>query len=207
MTVVRKKLRRSKRPTDEFMLAVIKEDMLNKGHVRDVFPLIYDNFHRVISSALERHSCHYTEKEDQKQEVLIRVYKALPDFRGSCSIVTWIYQITVNVARSWRRRARLGPELCCIPDDDTEEAFWEERTPETTVDAMTQIDQAYANIEKLPLKGRSAVKASIQFEGELKPAARSLGLDYRTYKTRLRRARKLIRDNMDFDQLPPESTA
>ena len=198
-----KRLRRSKRPTDEFLLAFVKEEMLNKGHLGDSFPLIHKNFHKVISSALERHSCHPTEKEDQKQEVLIRVFRALPEFRGGCSIVTWIYQISVNVARSWRRKARNGPTMCSIPEDDTEEALWIEKTPETIGDAHSQLELALENIKKLPPKWREAVEASIQFEGELKPAAKLLGLDYRTYKTRLRRARKKIRKGVEYSNLPP----
>jgi RNA polymerase sigma-70 factor (ECF subfamily) len=35
--------------------------------------------------------------EDVAQEVFLRVWKALPKFRGECKLSTWIYRITINL--------------------------------------------------------------------------------------------------------------
>jgi RNA polymerase sigma-70 factor (ECF subfamily) len=35
--------------------------------------------------------------EDIAQEVFLRVWKALPKFRGECKLSTWIYRITINL--------------------------------------------------------------------------------------------------------------
>jgi RNA polymerase sigma-70 factor (ECF subfamily) len=44
--------------------------------------------------------------EDVVQEVFLVVRRRLPEFRGDAEITTWLYEITVRVARDWRRRAR-----------------------------------------------------------------------------------------------------
>jgi len=41
--------------------------------------------------------------EDALQETLLRVYNALPSFRGDASFSTWLYRITLNSTRNWIR--------------------------------------------------------------------------------------------------------
>ena len=47
---------------------------------------------------------------DLSQEVFLRVFRTLPQFRGQSQLRTWIYRIVVNQARNrqrwWRRRHR-----------------------------------------------------------------------------------------------------
>jgi RNA polymerase sigma-70 factor (ECF subfamily) len=45
--------------------------------------------------------------EDLVQEVFLRVHRRISGFRGDCEVSTWIYAITENVVRSWRRRDRI----------------------------------------------------------------------------------------------------
>lgn len=44
--------------------------------------------------------------EDVVQDVFLVVRRRLPEFRGEAEITTWLYEITVRVARDWRKRAR-----------------------------------------------------------------------------------------------------
>ena len=50
------------------------------------------------------------EAMDLSQEVFLRVFRTLPQFRGQSTLRTWIYRIVVNQAsnrqRWWRRRHR-----------------------------------------------------------------------------------------------------
>ncbi|MDQ7774328.1 MAG: sigma-70 family RNA polymerase sigma factor [Elusimicrobiales bacterium] len=52
------------------------------------------------------------ETEDLTQEAFIRIYKALPSFRGDCAFSTWAYAVTRNVCRgALRKRGREGDIL------------------------------------------------------------------------------------------------
>lgn len=44
--------------------------------------------------------------EDVVHEVFLVVRRRLPEFRGDAEISTWLYEITVRVVQSFRRRAR-----------------------------------------------------------------------------------------------------
>ncbi|MCL6446471.1 MAG: RNA polymerase sigma factor, partial [Alicyclobacillus sp.] len=52
--------------------------------------------------------------EDVAQEVFLKAYDALPEFRQDASFSTWLYQITVHKCLDWRRaqtrsRQRISP--------------------------------------------------------------------------------------------------
>lgn len=50
--------------------------------------------------------------EDLAQEVFLRLYRALPTFRGEAMLSTYLYRITVNVAQDeWKRRRRVDDPL------------------------------------------------------------------------------------------------
>ena len=59
--------------------------------------------------------------KDVYQEVLIRVYRGLPSFRGDSQFTTWLHRITVNVCISFvRQRKRAGPFSSAPADDHME---------------------------------------------------------------------------------------
>ena len=49
--------------------------------------------------------------EDVAQEVFLKVYRGLPDFRAESSFSTWLYTITVNTCKNKLRRRSRRPSL------------------------------------------------------------------------------------------------
>ena len=47
--------------------------------------------------------------EDLSQEVFIRAFRALPNFRGEAKWSTWLYRITMNVCMDYRRAVKRKP--------------------------------------------------------------------------------------------------
>ncbi|MFP4288458.1 MAG: RNA polymerase sigma factor [Bacteroidales bacterium] len=44
--------------------------------------------------------------EDLYQEMLINLWKSLPNFRGDSKLSTWIYRVTLNTALTYKRNKR-----------------------------------------------------------------------------------------------------
>lgn len=56
--------------------------------------------------------------EDMAQEVFLRLFRALPHFRGHAKVSTFLYRIIVNVVNDeWRRRRQ---ERLTVSIDDAE---------------------------------------------------------------------------------------
>jgi RNA polymerase sigma-70 factor, ECF subfamily len=51
---------------------------------------------------------------DACQEVFLVAHRKLPEFRGDSAPRTWLYGISLRVAKTWRRRRLMVP----LPDDD-----------------------------------------------------------------------------------------
>jgi RNA polymerase sigma-70 factor, ECF subfamily len=48
-------------------------------------------------------------KEDYFQEMLIRVWKAYPDFKKQCAFSTWLYKVALNTAIDLIRKQSIRP--------------------------------------------------------------------------------------------------
>ena len=61
------------------------------------FQEVYDTFQPKINRYLTR-LVGESDEEDLTQEIIIKINKALIDFRGESDISTWIYRIATNAA-------------------------------------------------------------------------------------------------------------
>jgi RNA polymerase sigma-70 factor (ECF subfamily) len=74
--------------------------------------------------------------EDLAQEVFLRLYRALPEFRGDSALTTYLYRIVVNVAQDeWKRRRRDREFVATAPiaSTDDEATEWLENMPGDTI--------------------------------------------------------------------------
>src|ERR1700761_4151440 len=72
--------------------------------------------------------------EDLSQEAFLRLYRALPEFRGDATISTYLYRIVVNLAQDeWKRRRKERSWMAATPADDNEDDSWLENMPGDTL--------------------------------------------------------------------------
>ena len=139
------------------------------------------------------------EAMDLSQEVFLRVFRTLPQFRGQSSLRTWIYRIVLNQAsnrqRWWRRRFRSHQ----VPLDEHVENHGE--LPESRSFAMPDrvlqqnetAARVWAALAELPFDQRAAVVLR-EIDGlSYEEIAESLGIAVGTVKSRLARARLNLR--------------
>ena len=76
---------------------------LRAGDAAEFEQLVRTCEKRVYNLAL-RYTNNEADAADITQEVFLRVYRALPDFKEESSITTWVYRITVNTAIDLTRK-------------------------------------------------------------------------------------------------------
>ncbi len=134
------------------------------------------------------------EAEDAAQEIFIKAYRSLPDFRGDSSFSTWLYRIAFNHCSSLRKRAaaRSTESFDAMTDQRREELL---SSPGAVTDAQPCEDMAASAMLALPEAYRAAM--AMRLEGEdYKAIADSLGISVDSVKARLRRARIILRDKL-----------
>ncbi len=145
--------------------------------------------------------------EDLAQEVFLRLYRALPDFRGDAQLSTFLYRITFNVAQDeWKRRRRDREHIAPIPalPDEDEPSAWLEnqpanasagehtQTPEQLLSERETQQAVESALLTLPEAERAVLvlfhQENLTYEG----IADALGLPVNTVRTHLHRGRQRL---------------
>jgi RNA polymerase sigma-70 factor (ECF subfamily) len=136
--------------------------------------------------------------EDVTQDVLLHVVRKLPSFRGESALPTWLHRVTVNAALAHRRKkARRERRLATFERRKAKFDFhaWSEAADHQLLRRETQglIDRAIA---ELPSRYREVFVLS-DVEGLANAAiAEAVGLSLAALKSRLHRARAMLRQRL-----------
>jgi RNA polymerase sigma-70 factor (ECF subfamily) len=143
-----------------------------------------------------------SEAEDAVQEAYVKAFTHLGDFRGDSSLATWLSRITMNEALGRLRRQRPAVDLDSFEARRSEAEII--KFPQT---ATTDPERIMAQREILQLVERATdnlpeifriVFMTRVIEGmSVEETANLLDLPPDTVKTRLHRARKLVRKELD----------
>lgn len=148
------------------------------------------------------------EADDLTQEVLLKVSKALEDFRGDAQISTWIYRIATNAAldRLRSRSYQDGTKTISLDDDETTGKavsieFIRHDISSSRIDdnlVQKEMNSCIRNIVmNLPLDHRTVLILS-EFEGLANGEIASiLQTSLETVKIRLHRARKQLKKELE----------
>lgn len=135
--------------------------------------------------------------EELAQDVFIKAYRYLSDFRGDAKFSTWLYTIVNNTCITWLRKKKLETRSL-----DDEHVF-------TRADHIDSGERA----DKVEQKSRQAMVTQAiallspddamvltlfyQAEQSLEETARILGIEVNAAKVRLHRARGRLREKME----------
>lgn len=148
-----------------------------------------------------------THIEDLAQEVFLRLYRALPEFRGDAAISTYLYRIVVNVAQDeWKRRRKerlhIANEPASIDDGDAGEwienfagdelAGQHARTPEQLMEDAQTVEMVDAAMLELAPMERAVLVLYHQEELSYEGISAALDMPINTVRTHLHRGRKRL---------------
>jgi RNA polymerase sigma-70 factor (ECF subfamily) len=163
---------------------------------RDYATRVYHTARRMLRSDLDA--------EDVTQDVLLQVVRNLPTFRGESAFPTWLHRVTVNAALLHRRReARtertVRETLDDLPGETGPQAAgrgWLRGPVSQLVERETRLllDRAIAGLPD----GYRQVLVGADIEGlPNQEVADRLGLSLPALKSRLHRARLMLRDALE----------
>jgi RNA polymerase sigma-70 factor (ECF subfamily) len=136
--------------------------------------------------------------EDAMQDAWMKAYLHLDTFDGRAKFSTWLTRIAINSSLMILRRKRARPETSMeIPDDDTWK-HWE------IADQTKNVEELYARHERVELLRRAicclsptlrnVVEIHQSNDSSVKEVAELAGISVAATKSRLLRARKILRE-------------
>jgi RNA polymerase sigma-70 factor (ECF subfamily) len=147
--------------------------------------------------------------EEVSQDVFVRIHRALPKFRGDSEFTTWMYRITLNLARNkyrWNksRGAQKNVSMDAPLEGSEEGEGLAMAVPETRLspDDQVVIDELERNIsrelETLPPLYREALVMRNLDDMNYEQIATLLGCKLGTIKSRIARARDELRRRLNL---------
>ena len=152
--------------------------------------------------------------EDLAQEVFLRLYRGLENFRGDSQISTYLYRIVLNVAQDeWKRRRKERENIATpVYDPDADQEDWIENMPSDAPDAEAALEQQQMwravdeELLQLAETERAVLVLYHQEECSYEHIAAMLNLPVGTVRTHLHRGReklgKLVRARMRRQTAP-----
>jgi len=130
------------------------------------------------------------------QDCLLRAYRARDDFRGDCSVATWLTRIATNLIRDATRsrkfqfwRTASAVEVGALADRLRSPGI----SPETSLVVREELAKVWDAVDKLPGKQRTVFLLRFVEEMELPEIATAMGLHVGTIKSHLHRALAAVR--------------
>ena len=143
------------------------------------------------------------EAEDVVQETYVRAFTHLESFRGDSSLATWLARIAMNEALGRLRRQQPSVEWTTLEPGFLEAQIIQfplsppSEDPEKTM-AQREIQHVVEHaIDELPEAFRIVLITRVVEGMNVEETAEILGLKPETVKTRLHRARTMLRDNVE----------
>jgi len=142
---------------------------------------------------------HREDAEDVLQETLLSAYQHLDSFRGACRFSTWMTKIGVNNSLMFLRKCKSQPEIA--PDVIADDGHSVERrefrdlgpNPEQRYVKRRILQGLRQAIDRLPPHFRGLMDLHYRRDFLLRDAAHALGITEQAAKSRLMRARNLLR--------------
>src|SRR5829696_3170303 len=186
-------------PTDTELVALIRGG--DGSAFREVMRRYNQRLYRVARGIVRDEA----EAEDVLQEAYLRAFAALGEFRGDSGLPTWLTRIVMNEALGRMRRRRPTEALealdCAIEQGDTRVIMF----PGVQASPSPEVAAARAEVRRLLESAIDELPESFRLvfmmrdveEMSIEETATSLDIRPETVKTRLHRARRLLRKNLD----------
>src|SRR5262245_50693613 len=163
---------------------------------RQFAPRIYHLARRILGNE--------TDAQDVTQDVMVQVLRKLDTFRGESAFPTWLHRVTVNAALAHRRKKanrHEQPSLAPVEEmGDGQHSHgplrpWSARPEDAMLDVERQ-QQVEAAIAELPDMYREVFVLADVEQMSNAEIAEIVGLSVPAVKSRLHRARLLMRDRL-----------
>lgn len=176
-----------------------------RGEEFSSFDEVVARYEKPIFNVVYRILGNYEEAADVTQEAFISAYRHFHRFRGESSVYTWLYQIALNHSRNRLRRRRRTDSRTVSLDEpagvdtgsvDTLEIADESQSPQTVLERKELQARIMAAIESLPPDYREVVVLR-ELQGlSYNEIADATGISLDNVKTRLSRARAMLRQRL-----------
>jgi RNA polymerase sigma factor (sigma-70 family) len=177
-------------PDNELISLVLKGD-------QQAYKVLVDRYQSYIFTLAFRLMQSREDAEEVAQDVFVKAYRSLADFKGGSKFSTWLYTIAHNTGITYLRKKK--QKILAIDDEST---FMQLENQESDFNANQVEDKSRKNmvnraIDMLPPDDAQIITLFYKGDQSLDEIAAIMGLEANTVKVRLFRARQKLKEKME----------
>ncbi len=165
------------------------------GNIK-AFELIVKQYEKLVFSILNRLLGTIEDAEDVSQEVFLKIHKNLKTFQFQSKLSTWIGRIAYLTALNYIKKNRKGNSSGYPVDLDS--FHFTSDTPESITASKDISGYVWKLIEQMPLQYRTVLTLYHLNEFSYQEIEQTTGMPEGTVKGYLFRARKLLKERIEF---------
>jgi len=162
---------------------------------KKAYALLIERYRHFVFTLVKRITNNHEDAEELTQDVFIKAYQALGDYKGTCKFSTWLYTIARNISLSYLRKQKpltVSDETLTTTNGysrDTEQALEQKNRKTVINNAINQLEASEAEVLTL----------FYIHEQTIDEIARILEMNPGNVKVKLYRGRKKLKDVLDRD--------
>jgi RNA polymerase sigma factor, sigma-70 family len=190
---------------DKVHMSDSEKNLLERAKAGDIgaFEQLVEGYQRKIFNIALRMLGNYDDAGDLSQEVLIRIYKSIKNFKEQSSFSTWIYRITTNVCLDEIRKRKNKKTISLDEDIKVDEGEMKRQiesdgpTPEDIVEQEELKKLVNDAIGMLSQEHKMAIILRDMQGLSYEEISEVLKLPEGTVKSRINRARQALKNILD----------
>ncbi|WP_066506685.1 RNA polymerase sigma factor [Abyssisolibacter fermentans] len=163
-----------------------------KDGFHEDFEIIVDLYKNRVFSMAYSYTKDYVEAQDLAQEIFIKVFKGINNFRFDSKFSTWLYRVAVNLCIDWAKKKRLK-----IVDDSEKllaKVIDNKNLPQECILENEQKQDVHKAISELPEIYKSVIILYHFNNISYNQISTILDIPVKTVETRLYRARRKLKE-------------
>lgn len=169
--------------------------MLNGDH--QAYAELVNRYQNYVFTLALRFTKNREDAEELSQDIFVKAYKALRDFKGNSKFSTWLYMIVNNTCITFLRKKKLQ-----VHSLDQEGVFEVADSHDSglranMVESKSRINMVNQAINLLSPDDAEVITLFYKSEQSLEEIAQILGIEQNTAKVRLHRARTRLKEKME----------
>ncbi len=162
-----------------------------------LFALLVERYRNYVFTLALRFTDNREDAEEMAQDIFVKAYRSLADFRGASKFSTWLYTIVHNTCVSFLRKKKISLEPIDrantkLQVENRESGFKADIVEQKSKHAM--VNQA---IRLLSTDDHQVISLFYKGEQSLDEIGRIMGLEPNTVKVKLHRARQRLKEKME----------
>jgi RNA polymerase sigma-70 factor (ECF subfamily) len=164
---------------------------------QQVFADLVTRYQNYVFTLVLRFTENREDAEEVSQDVFVKAYRSLADFRGDSKFSTWLYTIVRTTCITFLRKRKLETtsidnEKTAIQLENRESAF-----SANTIEQKSKIKMVNEAIHLLSQDDAQIITLFYKAEQSLEEMGKILGMEPNTVKVKLFRARQRLKEKME----------